>query len=285
MSTWCSKHVGAWTKLIVKQKNCVSSWLITKTNEGQGPYNSHVFFSGASRTKFRAPSSPTQMLHAAKQNTKFSHPLLFAVVSFHNPRKKRKSANKFSPPPPLQKRFAILMFLFYLQKHRVGSCMLFPLHLVEHHAVWFEDLLELSNSFRAPIHLRVPVIYFYAMGDRSRKFAKPPSTNPHNARDECMDFLRAPCSFTLQPPPKKTVLRMADYPCTRWHTIQNPALNGDLPLDVQIAATFVLVVWNLTKVRQILRDETVSWKIVNCAKQMGQLQKSVVDGDILSCSL
>ena len=29
MSTWCSKHVEAWNKLIVKQKFCASSWLIT----------------------------------------------------------------------------------------------------------------------------------------------------------------------------------------------------------------------------------------------------------------
>ena len=28
----CSKHVGAWNKLIVKQKICVSSWLITEIN-------------------------------------------------------------------------------------------------------------------------------------------------------------------------------------------------------------------------------------------------------------
>ena len=28
----CSKHVEAWNKLIVKQKFCVSSWLITKLN-------------------------------------------------------------------------------------------------------------------------------------------------------------------------------------------------------------------------------------------------------------
>jgi len=32
MSTWCSKHVEAWNKLIVKQKFCASSWLITKIN-------------------------------------------------------------------------------------------------------------------------------------------------------------------------------------------------------------------------------------------------------------
>ena len=32
MSTWCSKHVKAWNKLIAKQKFCASSWLITKIN-------------------------------------------------------------------------------------------------------------------------------------------------------------------------------------------------------------------------------------------------------------
>jgi len=32
MSTWCSKHAEAWNKLIVKQKFCASSWLITKIN-------------------------------------------------------------------------------------------------------------------------------------------------------------------------------------------------------------------------------------------------------------
>ena len=32
MSTWCSKHVEAWNKLIVKQKFSASSWLITKIN-------------------------------------------------------------------------------------------------------------------------------------------------------------------------------------------------------------------------------------------------------------
>jgi len=32
MSTWCSKHVEAWSKLIVKQQFCASSWLITKIN-------------------------------------------------------------------------------------------------------------------------------------------------------------------------------------------------------------------------------------------------------------
>ena len=32
MSTWCSKHVEAWNKLIVKQKFCAPSCLITKIN-------------------------------------------------------------------------------------------------------------------------------------------------------------------------------------------------------------------------------------------------------------
>jgi len=32
MGTWCSKHVEAWNKLIVKQKFCATGWLITKIN-------------------------------------------------------------------------------------------------------------------------------------------------------------------------------------------------------------------------------------------------------------
>jgi len=32
MSTWCSKHVEAWNKHIVKQKFYASSWLITEIN-------------------------------------------------------------------------------------------------------------------------------------------------------------------------------------------------------------------------------------------------------------
>jgi len=32
LSTWCSKHVEAWNKPILKQKFCASSWLITKIN-------------------------------------------------------------------------------------------------------------------------------------------------------------------------------------------------------------------------------------------------------------
>jgi hypothetical protein len=36
--------------------------------------------------------------------------------------------------------------------------------------------------------------------------------------------------------------RKADYPCTLFPQIQNPALNGDRPSDVRTAATFVLIV-------------------------------------------
>jgi len=32
MNIWCSKHVEAWNKLIVKQKFCASNWLLTKIN-------------------------------------------------------------------------------------------------------------------------------------------------------------------------------------------------------------------------------------------------------------
>jgi len=39
MSTWCSKHVEAWNKLIVKQKFCASSWLITEIKPMYVLYN------------------------------------------------------------------------------------------------------------------------------------------------------------------------------------------------------------------------------------------------------
>jgi hypothetical protein len=45
------------------------------------------------------------------------------------------------------------------------------LQLLEHHAVWLEDLFELSNNSEASIHRRVRVIYFYSSGN---------ATNLHN---------------------------------------------------------------------------------------------------------
>ena len=42
MSTWCSKHVETWNKLIVKQKFCASSWLITKINKWMCCIKIHV---------------------------------------------------------------------------------------------------------------------------------------------------------------------------------------------------------------------------------------------------
>jgi len=78
---------------------------LTFQHEGQVPHNSHSFVSGASRTKFRAPSSPTRMLNAAKQNTKYSHPLLFAVVSSHDPAKSENPRIIDRPPPPQKNVF------------------------------------------------------------------------------------------------------------------------------------------------------------------------------------
>jgi len=34
MSTWCSKHVEAYNKLIIKKRFCALSWLIANINVG-----------------------------------------------------------------------------------------------------------------------------------------------------------------------------------------------------------------------------------------------------------
>jgi len=40
----CSKHEEAWNKLIVKQKYCASSWLITEINNGEVSFKKMNWF-------------------------------------------------------------------------------------------------------------------------------------------------------------------------------------------------------------------------------------------------
>jgi len=58
--------------------------------------------------------------------------------------------------------FQHFSFLFYLQKHSNGTCLFFSFQILEHHAVLFELLLELSKYFDAHIIERVRVMYFYS---------------------------------------------------------------------------------------------------------------------------
>jgi hypothetical protein len=42
----------------------------------------------------------------------------------------------------------------------MGSCLVL-LQLLEHHAVWLEDLFELSNNYSdAAVHSRIRVVHF-----------------------------------------------------------------------------------------------------------------------------
>jgi len=50
-----------------------------------------------------------------------------------------------------------------LQTHCYGKL----LQLLEHHAVWLKDLLEMSNNFDTPFHRRAWMMYFYSSSDPS----------------------------------------------------------------------------------------------------------------------
>jgi hypothetical protein len=78
------------------------------------------------------------------------------------PTAKSESSRIFDGSLPRKKHyFIILVFFFYLQKYCNGTCSFFSFHLLEHHAVWLELLLELSKYFDAHIRWRVRVMYFY----------------------------------------------------------------------------------------------------------------------------
>jgi len=54
----------------------------------------------------------------------------------------------------------VFLAFFPLQKHCNESWCIIFLQLLEHHAVWAEDLFDLSNSSDTPIHCTVPAMYF-----------------------------------------------------------------------------------------------------------------------------
>jgi hypothetical protein len=73
----------------------------------------------------------------------------------------------------------ILVFFFSLQKQSDRSCLFLTsssLQLLEHHAEWFEVLLELPNNFDAPTDYSGQNDTFLFFGGRPSEFAKPQST-------------------------------------------------------------------------------------------------------------
>jgi hypothetical protein len=66
---------------------------------------------------------------------------------------KSENLRKIDSPLSRKKKFQYFLFsvLFSVQKLCDGEPPLFPLQLLEHSAVWLEDILELSNNFDAPV--------------------------------------------------------------------------------------------------------------------------------------
>lgn len=65
------------------------------------------------------------------------------------PRSEKLANNGRTPKNNVLIYFSVFAFL---QKRGDEKCFLFPLQLLDQHAVWLEDLFGLSNSYDAYIH-------------------------------------------------------------------------------------------------------------------------------------
>jgi hypothetical protein len=80
---------------------------------------------------------------------------------------KRKTANNLPPP-----QSNILVFFIFFTETLWSELLRFSFQPLKHHAIWIEDLFELSNNFDAPIHWRGWVMYFCSWCD-STDFRNP----------------------------------------------------------------------------------------------------------------
>jgi hypothetical protein len=115
---------------------------------------------------------------------KYTHPSLVVVARSQDPsQKKRKSANNWVSPPP-KKRIVYYSIVFFvsLQKHYDGSCFFFSFRISRGMA---QTPVQVVEQFWCSYPLKGPSDVFLFLGQRS-EFAKPRSTNPRKARDECI---------------------------------------------------------------------------------------------------
>ena len=87
-------------------------------------------------------------------------------------KKNRENHRPLTAPSP-QKSLIFLVFFFSLQKRREWSYFLSSLPILELHAVFLEDLVELPNHSDVPLHWRIRVMYCNLRATlRIRKTAK-----------------------------------------------------------------------------------------------------------------
>ena len=80
-------------------------------------------------------------------------------------------------------RLFFFVFFFSLRGIVLHELLSFPLQLSEHHAVWFEDLIELSKCFDSPVHVTVRETW-----RDSANLSKPRSRNSRKARHDSICF-------------------------------------------------------------------------------------------------
>ena len=91
-----------------------------------------------------------QAILRPKNENKYIQPSLFKGVGSNMPREKRPPVNNWLLPPTPTKYFIFSVFFFAEAMH--WKLFLFFLKLLEHGAVWLEELVQLSNSFDVPTY-------------------------------------------------------------------------------------------------------------------------------------
>jgi hypothetical protein len=120
------------------------------------PGKAHTLLVLMMMTIFNCKLPQTAVLVTLKTRT--HSPLALRGVRFQGPRGKWKSTNNWLS---LQKQsFCIFSCFSFLCRNIVMGAAPFFLQPLEHQAVRFEDLFELSNNFDAPVSWTVWLMYF-----------------------------------------------------------------------------------------------------------------------------
>jgi hypothetical protein len=91
----------------------------------------------------------------------YSNALFSAGLRFPDPfPRKVKIRGLLTCTPSLENQYLNILSVFIFSHKIVMRATPFFLKFLEHHMVWLEDLIELSNCFYAPIHLRLRVTNF-----------------------------------------------------------------------------------------------------------------------------
>jgi hypothetical protein len=100
-----------------------------------------------------------------------------------------KSENQRIITAPPKKVLVFLQCFSFVYRNIVMISAYIFLQILEHHAVWLENLLQFTNSFDAPIHLGVRVIHFCSWTDILN--LRNPEAHTREKREASISFIDA----------------------------------------------------------------------------------------------